>query len=191
MLAVMHSLLEQPALRGQVIPLTVEAYHTLGEMGFIGEKSELIHGFILAKMPKSPRHRTICQRLVDALRAAAGLDLSVWQEQPIACHDSEPEPDVAVVRGTLADFASKHPATAALVIEVSIPTLERDLEKASIYAAAGVEEYWIIRPDEHVADIYTLPGTDGYGAVCRAELGDTLTPSVLPSLVIRMTDLLA
>jgi len=191
MLAAMHSLLEHPALRGQVIPLTVEAYHTLGEMGFIEEKSELIHGFILAKMPKSPRHRTICQRLVDALRAAAGLEVSVWQEQPITCHDSELEPDVAVVRGTLADFAAKHPATAALVIEVSISTLERDLEKAAIYAGAGVEEYWIIRPDEHAADIYTLPGPDGYSAVRRVELADTLTPAVLPSLVIRMAELLA
>ncbi len=191
MLVAMHSLLEQPALRGQVIPLSVEAYHALGEMGFIEEKSELIHGFILAKMPKSPRHRTICQRLVDALRAAAGLDLSVWQEQPITCHDSEPEPDVAVVRGTLADFAAKHPSTAALVIEVSLSTLERDLEKAGIYAGAGVEEYWIIRPDENAADVYTLPGPDGYGAVRRVELSDTLTPAVLPALVIRMTELLA
>ena len=174
-----------------MIPLTVEAYHALGEMSFIEEKSELIHGFILAKMPKTPRHRTICQRLVDALRAAAGLDLSVWQEQPITCRDSEPEPDVAVVRGTLAEFASRHPVTAALVIEVSVSTLPRDLEKAAIYAGAGVEEYWIIRPDEHAADIYTLPGADGYGAVRRAELADILTPAVLPALEISMKELLA
>ncbi len=187
----MHSPLEQPALRGQVIPLTLEAYHALGEMGFIQEKSELIHGFILAKIPKSPRHRTICQRLIDALRAAAGLELSVWQEQPITCRDSEPEPDVAVVRGSLAEFASKHPTTAALTIEVSMSTLERDLEKAAIYAGAGVEEYWIIRPDELVADIYTLPGQECYGSVRRVEITGTLTPAILPSLVIRMDELLA
>ncbi len=187
----MHSLLEQPSLRDQVIPLSLEAYHALGEMGFIEEKSELIHGFILAKMPKSPRHRTICQRLIDALRAAAGLELSVWQEQPITCRDSEPEPDVAVVRGTLAEFASRHPTTAALVIEVSMSTLERDLEKASIYAGAGVEEYWIIRPDELVADIYTLPGIGGYGAVRRVGMADALSPAILPTLVIRMEELLA
>ena len=158
------------ALMDKLLPLSVAAYHALGEMGFIEEKSELIHGVILAKIPRLPRHCTICQRLVDALRGAAGFGLSVRQEQPITCHDSEPEPDVAVVRGALADYASKHPSTAALVIEVSLSTIERDLEKAGIYAGAGVEEYWIIRPDGNAADVYTLPGPGGYGAVRRVEL---------------------
>jgi len=187
----MSTLLEQPSLRRQVIPLTVEAYHALGEMGFIEEKSELIHGFIFAKMSKSPLHFIVCQRLIDCLRSVCGTGLSVRQEQPITTLDSEPEPDIAVVRGPSESFAKTHPRTAALVIEVSVSTLDRDLEKATVYAAAGVEEYWIIRPEEAVADVYTQPGTAGYTTVRRVERDGVLTPAVLPAVSIRMEELLA
>src|SRR4029079_12866276 len=104
----MHSVLEHPTLRGQIIPLTVEAYHALGEVGMVEEKTELIHGFVFAKMPKSPRHRIICQRLLTALRAATQKGICVWQKQPITCLDSEPEPDISVVRGEENDFAKDH-----------------------------------------------------------------------------------
>ena len=163
----MESVLDSPSLRHQVTPLSVEAYHALGDLGMLEEKSELLQGFVFPKMPKSPRHRIICQKLLNALRAAASKGISVWQEQPISCGNSEPEPDISVVRGEETDFAKHHPVTAALVIEVSINSLDRDLKKAGIYAAAGVEEYWIIRPEENFADVYTLPGDGGYACVRR------------------------
>jgi Uma2 family endonuclease len=187
----MHSVLEHPTLRGQIIPLTVEAYHALGEVGMVEEKTELIHGFVFAKMPKSPRHFIICQRLLKVIRESLTGEFSVRQEQPLTCQDSEPEPDVAVVRGGDEEFARTHPVTAALVIEVSINSLDRDLEKAGIYAAAGVDEYWIIRPEENVADIYTVPGPEGYAEIRRVEKDGTLTPAVLPSVTFRINDLLA
>lgn len=186
----MTAMLEQPDLRRQVIPLSVEAYHALGEMGFIEENSELLHGFIFAKMPKSPLHYVICARLLRAIRAALTPGLSVRQEQPLTTQDSEPEPDVAVVIGEEDSFAHSHPSTAALVIEVSLTTLDRDQEKAAIYAAAGVDEYWIIRPDERVADIYTQPSGNGYAQIRRIEHDGVLSPAALPSVSISMEALL-
>ena len=187
----MHSVLNHPALRDQVIPLTVEMYHALGEMGMVQEKTELIHGFVFAKMPKSPRHFIICQRLLKAIRDAMLQGLSVRQEQPITCEDSEPEPDIAVVRGVDEMFARSHPTTAALVIEVSINSLDRDLEKAGIYAAAGVEEYWMILPGEDATNIYSAPGPAGYASVRRVEKDGVLVPGVLPQVSIRLEELLA
>ena len=47
----------RPAARGpEVYPLSVKAYHALGEMGFIPEKTELLYGQVFRRMPKSPFH---------------------------------------------------------------------------------------------------------------------------------------
>src|SRR5262245_14956070 len=116
----MHSVIDHPVLRSQIVPLRVEACHALGELGMVEEKTELIHGFVFAKPYKTPRHTLVCQRLLDALRAREVKGNSVWQEQPINCHDSELEPDISVVHGVESEFATRHPNTAALVIEVSI-----------------------------------------------------------------------
>jgi Uma2 family endonuclease len=187
----MHRVLEHPEMRHQLIPLSVEAYHTLGELGAVEEKSELIHGFIFAKISKSPRHCLICFRLYEALRAALRGTLIIRQEQPITCSDSEPEPDLAVVKGTHEDFARAHPSTAVLVVEIAISTLERDLKKMAIYAAAGVEEFWLIRPEENFTDVYTLPGPRGYASVRRVEKDGMLSPAALPDIKIRLEELLA
>ena len=47
-------------------------------------------------------------------------------EQPITGLDSEPEPDISVVRGTEGAFFTEHPHTAELVIEVSLTSPDRD-----------------------------------------------------------------
>src|SRR5262249_22452218 len=57
---------------------------------------------------------------------------------------SEPEPDFAVIERRLARRAAHHPATAVLAIEVAADSLDKDRAKATIYAEAGVKEYWII-----------------------------------------------
>jgi Uma2 family endonuclease len=76
--------------------------------------------------------------------------------------DSEPEPDVMVVRGAAQDFRSAHPATAELVIEVADSSLEIDRVKALIYAQVDVKEYWIVCPEEKRVEIFRQPGEEGY-----------------------------
>src|SRR5437867_10903200 len=88
-----------PVRGAELWPLSVEAYHALGEAGLIPEKTELLYGFVFNKMPKSPIHRAIGQRLTHRLEATVGPDRLVWREQPITCRDSEPEPDVSVICG--------------------------------------------------------------------------------------------
>lgn len=58
---------------------------------------------------------------------------------------SQPEPDIAVVKGSARDYAVAHPTTALLVVEVAESTLAFDRgEKASLYAGAGISEYWVL-----------------------------------------------
>jgi Uma2 family endonuclease len=71
--------------------------------------------------------------------------------------DSEPEPDVAIVRGCVQDYRTSHPSTAALVIEIAISSASFDRQKAALYAEAGVEEYWIVLPAERCVEVYRRP----------------------------------
>src|SRR6266550_4613184 len=87
-------------LRGaQLWPLSVAAYRTLGEAGLIPKNTELLYGFVYTKMSKSPFHSFLVARLLRLLRAIMPPTHLVRSEQPITCQNSEPEPDISVVRG--------------------------------------------------------------------------------------------
>jgi Uma2 family endonuclease len=72
--------------------------------------------------------------------------------------DSEPEPDIAVVSGSIRDYRDAHPESALLVIEISDSTLAFDWEvKGSLYARERVAEYWIVNLVESVVEVFREP----------------------------------
>ena len=74
---------------------------------------------------------------------------------------TEPEPDVAVIAGSIRDYTDAHPSTAALVIEVADTSLAYDrTTKASLYAKAGIAEYWIINLNNRQLEVYRSPRVD-------------------------------
>lgn len=188
----MIQILEKPAVRKMAMPMTVEQYHRLAESGIISERTELLRGVVLEKMSKSPTHSLIVTLLYQWLVAAIAEGCHVRQEQPLTLVDSEPEPDVAVVKGDASDYRFAHPTTAEFIIEVAIASLELDREKGAVYAAAGVGEFWIVIPDEKAIEVYTSPSADGYQAMCRHEDVDApLAASVFPELSITPRELFA
>lgn len=70
--------------------------------------------------------------------------------------NSEPEPDVAIVRGRLDDFSSRHPGPndVSLVVEVADKTLVTDRFKAQLYAGAGIPVYWIVNLSERAIEVF-------------------------------------
>jgi Uma2 family endonuclease len=136
--------LQVPVRGAEVWPLSVEAYHTLGEAGLMPERTELLYGSVYHKMSKSPLHSFLVQLLQDFLHRVVPTGFVVRTEQPITCADSEPEPDLAVVRGQTADFRLAHPHTAELVIEICVSSADYDRFKLRAYASAGVKECWLV-----------------------------------------------
>jgi len=129
------------AIRGpQVSPLSVKAYHALGEMGLIPEQTEPLYGQVFRKMSKSPLDSFLALRLLRLLQVLVPTGYLCRPEQLITCQDSEPEPDLAVVRGREEDFRQEHPRTAELVIEVCVTSHDYDRSKLRAYANAGVKE---------------------------------------------------
>ena len=133
----MSAILDLPEMRERVRRWTVAEYEKLGDDPAF-RRTELIRGIIVNKMSKSPLHSTVTTRLYVFLLRTLRQEFVARQEEPLRLVDSMPEPDVSVMRGTPDDFGTRHPATAALVVEVAVSSVAPDRENAALYAEAGV-----------------------------------------------------
>jgi Uma2 family endonuclease len=147
--------------------MTVDQYERLVDTGVLdGQPIELINGLLVRKMGKKPPHVIASEAARDELlpRVPQGWRLTI--EAPVRIPDfDEPEPDLAIVRGTRDDYADHHPepGDVGLLIEVSDTTLDRDRgEKQLAFARGGVPVYWIVNLVDRQLEIYTEPGPAGY-----------------------------
>ncbi len=155
-------MLEIPEVRARVSPVTIAQYHQFPEFNENGRRTELIRGITIEKRSKSPLHSGIASALYDLIRPQVPPGFWLRKEEPLTLADSEPEPDLSLVRGQRVDFATRHPATAALVVEVAVTSPAEDRALASLYAEAGVDEYWIVLPVERRMEIYRHPQDGAY-----------------------------
>ena len=105
--------------------------------------------------------------------------------------DSEPEPDLAIVKGTNADFRDGHPRTALLVVEVAVSSESSDREMVKAYAEAGVPECWLVVAKRKEIERYTEP-VAGIYATCRVfGVGEEMAAATLPGVVVSVERLFA
>jgi Uma2 family endonuclease len=186
-----ESILDAPSARRATYQLSVEDYHRLNETGLLCEDVELLDGYLIRKMGKSPLHTFICQWLVEALREFVPAGFVVRQEQPITTETSEPEPDVSVVCGTSEDFRDHHPRSAEFAIEVAVNTEEIDRRKAALYSEAGVKEYWIVEPQSRRMTVFRSPQDRTYTQSTIFEGSQTVTCAALPGFQVSLAGLFA
>jgi Uma2 family endonuclease len=182
-------MLDLPEVRARISPITVAQYRQLTEFNENGRRTELIHGVIIEKKSKSPLHSSIARRLFKLLQAGLPPHFTLLREDPLTLADSEPEPDLAIVRGDEADFAQQHPATAALVIEIPVTSAAEGRSPATLYAAAGVEEYWIVLLLERRIEVYRRPESGTYRDHSIFEGGVTFECGSLPTVHIELVEL--
>ncbi|MBI3246203.1 MAG: Uma2 family endonuclease [Deltaproteobacteria bacterium] len=180
---------------------TREEYYKMAELGVLkpGERVELIGGRIVGMASQYSPHFTAIRLVEDAMRAifASGYDIRTQGPLDISS-SSQPEPDVAVVRGTVRDYAKAHPTTAELVVEVSESTLAYDRgEKASLYASAGIPDYWVLNLVDRCVEIFRDPipmpsQPYGYGYRSHAHYfpTDTIAPLAAPQSAVKVEDVL-
>jgi Uma2 family endonuclease len=123
------------------------------------DRVELLEGWVTPKMTHNPPHGSAIMRVEEALRPLLAKDWTLRTQLPITTSDSEPEPDVAVVRGAGSDYSRRHPHAAdlGLVVEIADSSLPRDREKIRIYARAGVPVYWIVNLIDERVEVYGSP----------------------------------
>ncbi len=160
-------------------------YDRLVDLGvFEGEPLELIGGQLIVAEPKGAYHSSAVSTAEYALRAGLPSGWIVRTQLPVSLDDeSEPEPDLVVVPGRPADYRHAHPERPALAVEVADSSLHFDWQhKGSLYARAGIEDYWIVNLVDRVLEIYRDPSPDPsalYGWRYRSVT--TLTP---PAFVV-------
>ena len=139
-------------------------YDRLTDLGVFqpGEPIELIGGQLMVAEPQGTRHFTAIRLAEAALRSAFGQGWDVRTQGPVALDDeSEPEPDVAVVPGVPRDYMDAHPSRPVLVLEVSDSTVGFDRrDKGSLYARAGLGDYWVVNLVDHCVEVYREPAPD-------------------------------
>lgn len=153
---------ESEALLEHALPLTIEQYQKLGELGLIDGNTELLEGMAVQKVPKSPYHSAVVARLYKLIRQALPSNYFLRKEEPLSFQFSEPEPDLSVVVGKSEDYTQRHPSTGLLVIEVSISTLRIDRLKANLYAQAGIENYWLVDGESKTVEVFSKPQSGVY-----------------------------
>jgi len=150
---------DPPPLR--IHRFTVEQYHRLGEVGVITpeDKVELLEGWIVEKMNQRPAHGFVVGLINQLLHSQLGPEWIARCQLPLTLGESEPEPDLVLVRGVHSDYRNRHPggADCRLIIEVADTSLAKDRAKAAIYAAAGIEEYWIVNLNDKTLERLTQP----------------------------------
>jgi Uma2 family endonuclease len=142
-------------------------YHTLIDHGVFtdDERLELLDGYLVRKMSHTPEHDFSSDALEDLLRKLIPSEMFLRVQKSITLENSEPEPDIAVVRGPRTRYRNAHPATGDihLVVEVaysSLPTDRRD--KARIYAEAALPEYWVVNVGERQIEVFSKPENGRY-----------------------------
>jgi Uma2 family endonuclease len=173
----------------QLHRLSTDEYHRSVEAGVFDEDArvELIDGLLARMSPKTRAHENAVAWLARWLMLAVDPERhEVRVASPLTLEGSEPEPDVAVI----AHAAPRpyHPATAALVIEVSASSLQRDLQhKPALYARAQVDEYWVVDLEGRRVVVHRAPHHDGYGESVEAHADSRLTAASVvgpPALVV-------
>lgn len=142
--------------------IAVSSYHKMIENGIFApdDAVELLDGQIINKMPKDRLHVIVTYLIVQVLRSLIDPEVyHVETQEPITLRTSEPEPDAAVIRGSILDY-SDHPKSkdVVLVVEVANSSYERDREwKKEIYASEGIPLYWLINLNDQQIECYSDP----------------------------------
>ena len=140
-------------------------------------------------MPKSPLHCALAKWLYDWLQALHLVGLVVFQERSLRLADSEPEPDLSIVRGEADDFYTRHSTTAELVVEIAVSSVAADRAYASLYAEAGVGEYWIVLAEAQQVEVRRRPVNGVYQDVTVYGRNEELTCEAVEGISVPLSKL--
>ena len=147
----------------QVHVWTRQEYNRMASMGlFEGRRVELIEGQVFDMAAMKSFHAVAVDLTDAALKIFFGPGYYIHQQKPFVISDiSEPEPDVAVIKGDIRDFTDAHPTAAELIVEVADSSLSYDRSvKGSLYAKAEIAEYWILNLADNQLEVYSKPMAD-------------------------------
>src|SRR5439155_513667 len=142
------------------------------------------------RIPASPIRwysSTVNRRRVGSAPIVASGTILLWRLRPVTVdipihgyqielpkEDSEPQPDVTLLRPRADFYTAAHPVAAdvLLLIEVADSTLAVDRRvRMPLYARAAIHETWLLDLTADRVEVYRAPTADGYQQLVRLERG--------------------
>ncbi len=177
---------------------TKDEYYRLAELGFFdGQRVELIEGEIIEMAAMKSPHITSVMILGEILREVFGKDFHVRTQGALDFgKNSQPEPDVAVVKGKIRDYADAHPKEGVLLVEVADTTIYKDRNfKSRLYAKNNIQDYWILNLKNRSLEVYRRPIRDKKLGFVYTEIQiltekDSVAPLAALGAKIKVADIL-
>ncbi len=174
---------------------TLQDYHQMIDTGILDDRQvELLRGEIIEMSPEGVPHSFYCRETGEYLRQLLGDRARISEAHPITLpNNSEPEPDIAIVRTPASLYRERHPQPDDIywLIEISNSTLVKDLGlKKDIYAEAGIPEYWVMDLHRSVLVVFRDWTASGYRSKTQIDSG-TISPLAFPDLSIDVRQLFA
>ena len=177
---------------------TITEYNHLTELGFFCEddRVELIRGELIYMIAKGTAHSTFNRRLIRELSNLLSKRATLQSQDPVVIStDSEPEPDIAILKNRDDDYLSSHPCAEdiLLLIEIADSSLKYDQEvKLPLYAEAGILDYWIFNLNDNCLEYYREPlqnsqGKFGYRKKIIFLPNETVNLPCFPDLILDLS----
>jgi Uma2 family endonuclease len=170
------------------LPLSVDEYHRLGELGLLDPdlRVELLDGEIVEMNAIGSRHASTVSLLQELLSRKVPTSVIVWTQNPVRLNRfAEPVPDISLLIRRPGHYRDAHPGPGdmLLVVEVADSSLRLDRErKVPIYARAEVPEVWLVDLASNLITIYRDPAAGTYRTILQARRGDVVSPQALPAV---------
>jgi len=167
---------------------TVAEYHRMGEAGILHEddRVELLDGRLYVMSPIGSPHAACVRRLDRLFQRRAEPDALVSAQNPVVLDDtSEPEPDLALLSPRDDDYAARHPRPDDVLLLVEVADTTEDFDrstKLSLYARAGISEYWVVSLSDNQLHVYRGPEDGDYATHSVLTPDDTVSVEALPGL---------
>ena len=167
---------------------SLEDYHRMVEFGILDNKRvELIKGEIIEMAPEGKSHASRSASAGEYLTVLLIEQAQVRQAHPITLpNQSEPEPDIAIVRRQTTEYEDHHPYPEDIfwLIEYSKATLVKDLTlKSQTYAEASIPEYWVVDLNQQSLIVFRAPEEGQYTTKAIYTQGQ-IAPVAFPNVSI-------
>jgi Uma2 family endonuclease len=175
--------------------LSAEDYHRMGQAGILGDNNrvELVEGELIDMAPIGSLHASVVSTLSMFFARQVGDLAIVSTQNPVSLPpDSEPQPDLLLLKPRLDRYRNALPTAAdvMLLVEVADTTSKYDREiKLPMYARQGIAEVWLIDLKSGTIEIYREPSSKGYRKLLRPERSDTIAAALLGDVRLPITEI--
>lgn len=173
---------------------SVDDYHRMVKAGILRDRRvELLVGEIIEMSPETPIHYTTAKRGAKYLEELLSGKADIRFNGPITLSDSEPEPDIAIVRLPESSYNDRHPTPQDIfwIVEIAKTSLKKDSDlKTAIYAKAGIREYWIVDLSNQQTIVFRNPHKGKYTEEYTIREG-TILPIAFADIFVSVERLLS